>query len=246
MKKRSRSRRRSFQWQDAPENPTISYATMTASTRFDDDDETLRWEDPTTFAEGGLDAAEACYVDDGLDDDDETLSLHDLGMVDPETVLEAIADISDRYLSDVEGDLIWLMRQGRRPVEISRILKVPECEIVRLRKNCFRKIRTVYRYDYMHDKAAFLENAVRDLGLNTKQARIFQMFFQYHGLRQIAETISTRPSNVHRSLEMMRRRLAGLYPAGHEYHFFIGAFRDFKYLCLTVRAEPRGTREPSP
>lgn len=177
-------------------------------------------------------------VDDDVDDTSGLL-LSDLGGVDPASVLMAIDQISERYLSDLESDLVWLMRQGRRPVEISRILQIPECEVVRLRRNCFRKIRTVYLYDYHHDKAQFLSGAVTLLGLNQKQERIFSMFFNYYGLRQIAETIGTRPSNIHRSLQMMRRKLqavANENVADPQFdHFYLQAFDDFKYLCLTLR-----------
>lgn len=168
------------------------------------------------------------------------LSLFDLGDVEPTSVITAMDSISEKYLSDLESDLVWLMRQGRRPVEISRILHIPECEVVRLRRNCFRKIRTVYLYDHHHDKAAFLETTIPLLGLNPKQARIYTMFFNYYGLRQIAETIGTRPSNIHRSLQMMRRKLQALADADGEAvsfdHFYLNAFNDFKYLCLTLRS----------
>lgn len=176
-------------------------------------------------------------VDDDQDDDPGLL-LRDLGDVDPTTVLLAIDTICERYLSDLESDLVWLMRHGRRPVEISRILRIPECEVVRLRKNCFRKIKTVYLYDFHHDKAQFFQRMIPLLQLNPKQMRIFTMFFNYFGLRQIAETIGTRPSNIHRSLQMMRRKmqeLAQADPAPFDV-FYLNAFDDFKYLCLTLRA----------
>lgn len=174
-------------------------------------------------------------------EDDNGFLLQDLGGVNPADVLKAIDEICERYLSDLESDLVWLMRQGRRPVEISRILQIPECEVVRLRRNCFRKIRTVYLYDYHHDKKTFLDTAISLLGLNAKQTRIFTMFFNYYGLRQIAETIGTRPSNIHRSLQMMRRKLDALAASddpstGTRFdHFYLNAFDDFKYLCLTLR-----------
>lgn len=168
-------------------------------------------------------------------DDEGFLILADVGGIDPDEVLYAIEEISDKYLSDLEADLIWLMRQGRRPVEISRILKIPECEVVRLRRNCFRKIRTVYLYDYHHDKRAFLRR-VSDICLfSPKQTRVLQMFFGYYGLRQIAETIGSRPSNVHRSLEMMRKKIDAALTPDDPMRFFLGAFKDFKYLCLTLR-----------
>jgi len=176
--------------------------------------------------------------DEDSDSDDSSFMLSGLGDIDPEAMLRAIDEISDRYLSDMESDLIWLMRQGRRPVEISRILSIPECEVVRLRRNCFRKIRTVYLYDYHYDKAAFLSTVPRLLHLNAKQTRIFTMFFNYYGLRQIAETIGTRPSNIHRSLQMMRRKLqdlAALSAMPPFDPFYLNAFHDFKYLCLTLR-----------
>lgn len=171
--------------------------------------------------------------------EDDTLSLQDLGGIDAQGVLENIDAICANYLSDIETDLIWLMRKGRRPVEISRILRIPECEVVRLRRNCFRKIRTVYLYDYAHDKQSFLTMSTALLNLNPKQSRIFTMFFSYYGLRQIAETIGTRPSNIHRSLQMMRRKLQAIAAADAEGlafdHFYLNAFDDFKYLCLTLR-----------
>lgn len=179
---------------------------------------------------------------DGDEADDESFLLKDLGDVDPTAVLAAIDTISAQYLSDLESDLIWLMRQGRRPVEISRILRIPECEVVRLRRNCFRKIRTVYLYDYHHHKLNFLSMSIALLNLNPKQERIFRMFFSYYGLRQIAETIGTRPSNIHRSLQMMRRKLQAIADADEHGiafdHFYLNAFNDFKYLCLTLRPVP--------
>jgi hypothetical protein len=188
-----------------------------------------------------VDVSEASLIYDpeAPTEDDESLLLSDIGSVDSLEVFKSIEEISDRYLSDIENDLIWLMRQGRRPVEVSRILCIPECEVVRLRRNCFRKIRTVYLYDYHHNKTHFLKMATALLDLNPKQERIFKMFFSYYGLRQIAETIGTRPSNVHRSLQMMRRKLQAI-AATDEHgiafdHFYLNAFEDFKYLCLTLR-----------
>lgn len=188
--------------------------------------------DDTEWDEPSYDPEEESEDDDGL------LSLTALGDVEPEHVLAAVTTICDTYLSDVENDFIWLMREGRRPVEISRILHVAECEVVRLRRNCFRKIRTVYLYDYHHDKQAFFREVIPLLELNAKQVRIFTMFYSYYGLRQIAETISTTPGNVHRSLQMMRRKMESLLPAGSPHRFYLGAFEDFKYLCLALRANP--------
>lgn len=206
----------------------ISYATLTYANVgpiYDD-------EDDNELSEESL-----VYDPESEHEDDALFLLQDLGDVDPARVLEAIDSICEQYLSDLESDLIWLMRQGRRPVEISRILHIPECEVVRLRRNCFRKIRTVYLYDHHHDKKQFLQKAVPLLGLNSKQVRIFTMFFNYYGLRQIAETIGTRPSNIHRSLQMMRRKLLAISADGSNGvdPFYLNAFDDFKYLCLTLR-----------
>lgn len=210
----------------------LSYATMQYAHWSSDWDE----EDDLVLSEEAM----VCDPDVGVDEaDDESFLLKDLGDVDPMEVLGAIDTICSQYLSDLESDLIWLMRQGRRPVEISRILRIPECEVVRLRRNCFRKIRTVYLYDYHHNKTNFLTMSIAMLDLNDKQKRIFTMFFNYYGLRQIAETIGTRPSNIHRSLQMMRRKLQAIADSDEHGiafdHFYLNAFNDFKYLCLTLR-----------
>lgn len=206
---------------------TVSHATLAYAHYIDDEDE------------APVDPEQLVYDPEAEDDHDTPFLLHDLGGVDLSTVLTAIDTICEKYLSDLESDLVWLMRQGRRPVEISRILRIPECEVVRLRRNCFRKIRTVYLYDYHHDKQVFLDKATALLMLNPKQVRIFTMFFNYYGLRQIAQTIGTRPSNIHRSLQMMRRKLQGIAATDPEEkafdHFYLNAFDDFKYLCLTLR-----------
>lgn len=221
--------RRARRAPSAVEMTSIGFATRISASR-----------DPYDTDEDEAPVDEALIYDPHAESpEDETLSLTDLGGVDPLGVLESIHDICANYLSDIETDLIWLMRKGRRPVEISRILRIPECEVVRLRRNCFRKIRTVYLYDYHHDKQAFLTLSIALLDLNPKQERIFRMFFNYYGLRQIAETIGTRPSNIHRSLQMMRRKLQAI-AANDEYglafdHFYLNAFDDFKYLCLTLR-----------
>jgi hypothetical protein len=183
--------------------------------------------------------ADLIYDPDTDAEDHSQALLSGLGDVDSLQVIEVLNKITERYLSDIESNLIWLMLKGRRPVEISRILHIPECEVVRLRRNCFRKIRTVYLYDFHHDKAEFLASTTALLALNPKQERIFTMFFNYYGLRQIAETIGTRPSNIHRSLQMMRRKLQAIAegdPEGQAFdHFYLNAFKDFKYLCLKVR-----------
>lgn len=174
-----------------------------------------------------------------LDEDDTGLVwLKQLGPVDSNEVMVAIDEITDKYFTNVEGDLIWLMRQGRRPVEISRILRIPECEVVRLRRNCFRKIRVVYTYDYFRDKEAFLLHATTLLNLNEKQSRILRMFFNYHGLRPIAEAIGTRPSNIHRSLESVKTRLDNLLPEDSEFRPFLKCFQEFKYLHLNLARSP--------
>lgn len=216
--------------QRAVGGPTIGYATLAYATGvpgYDDEDDNECTVDSMV------------YDPEAEQDEDESFLLRDLGGVDPAQVLSAIDGISEKYLSDIESDLVWLMRQGRRPVEISRILRIPECEVVRLRRNCFRKIRTVYLYDYHHNKEHFLVMSISLLNLNPKQERIFRMFFNYYGLRQIAETIGTRPSNIHRSLQMMRRKLRTIADAdakGDTFdHFYLNAFDDFKYLCLTLR-----------
>lgn len=209
---------------------TVGFATMTYSAPHEFEFE----EEIEQPADEGL-----VYDPAAAEEEDDAVLLSDLGGVDSTGVLLAIDEISDKYLSDIESDLIWLMRQGRRPVEISRILRIPECEVVRLRRNCFRKLRTVYLYDYHHDKKSFLTMSTALLELNPKQTRIFTMFFNYYGLRQIAETIGTRPSNIHRSLQMMRRKLQAIAAADEHGiafdHFYLNAFDDFKYLCLTLR-----------
>lgn len=174
------------------------------------------------------------FAEDLLDEGTDSLSLKLLGTVDPVEVIAAIREISKRFLSTIEADLIYLMLESRRPVEISRILRVPECEVVRLRKNCFKKIRIVYQYDYKHDKAAFLAAVRPLLGLTPKQDRILEMFYDYYGLRQIAETIGTRPSNVHRSLRTMRAKIDAVLPPDSPHRVYLGAFQDFKYLGLAL------------
>jgi hypothetical protein len=175
---------------------------------------------------------------DGSEDSQGFVWLKQLGVVDSSEVMVAIDEITDNYFTNVEGNLIWLMRQGRRPVEISRILRIPECEVVRLRRNCFRKIRVVYTYDYFYDKQAFLIHAAELLRLNEKQFRILKMFFNYQGLRPIAEAIGTRPSNIHRSLESIKTRLDNLLPEDSEYRPFLRCFQEFKYLHLNTAERP--------
>jgi hypothetical protein len=170
------------------------------------------------------------------DEGDGLITLSTLGAVNPGELLDALDEISDRYLSDVETNLLWLMRQGRRPVEISRILRIPECEVVRLRRNCFRKVRVIFTFDYYWDKTRFVAHAIDLLVLNEKQARILTMFFDYYGLRPIAEVIGTRPSNIHRSLEAIRKKLEEALPEGSEYRQYLGAFDQFKYLNVLHRS----------
>lgn len=209
----------------------------TTSAAFANNDDAFVGLDDTDWDEPSYDPGEDSEEDDSL------LSLTSLGNVDPERVLASITEICDAYLSDTENDFIWLMREGRRPVEISRILHIAECEVVRLRRNCFRKIKTVYLYDYHHDKHAFFRDVIPLLDLNAKQVRIFTMFYGYYGLRQIAETISTTPGNVHRALQTMRRKMESLLAPDSPHRFYLGAFEDFKYLCLALKANPASAQE---
>ena len=148
-------------------------------------------------------------------------------------MLDSIEVISEKYLTSLEANLIYLMRLNRRPVEISRILKIPECEVVRLRRNCFRKIRTIFLYEFDRDKKEFVTHVIELLSLNEKQQRIINMFFDYYGLRPIAEVIGTRPSNIHRSLESMKAKLLKRITEDSSDRFFINAFDDFKYLNVS-------------
>lgn len=231
--KRARYQRTSHNHRRRLENATVSESALRHVGWFDGMHAVVRSQDAGSEEPG--ESEEEPMYDPTEDSGENGLLLTDLGPIDPHDVMAAIESISDHYLSDLEADLVWLMRQGRRPVEISRILKIPECEVVRLRRNCFRKIRTVFLYDHQHDKARFLAWVEEHAGFSPKQLRVLTMFFQYHGLRQIAETIGSRPSNVHRSLEMMRRRLLVLLPDEPPLRFFLGAFKEFKYLCLTIR-----------
>lgn len=171
---------------------------------------------------------------DDHDEQSNFINLSGIGKVEPAQIFEALDEISAKYLTDIEGDLIDLMRKGRRPVEISRILKIPECEVVRLRRNCFRKIRVVFSYDYFRNKERFVNFTIEFLKLNEKQSRILTMFFDYYGLRPIAEVIGTRPSNIHRSLESIKAKLIERLDPSHEYYSFLDAFRDLKYLNLRI------------
>jgi hypothetical protein len=193
--------------------------------------------DPTV-----LDAEEREYhweveIDTGQDEG--FINLAGIGVVEAGQIFEALDEISEKYLTDIEGDLIDLMRKGRRPVEISRILKIPECEVVRLRRNCFRKIRVVFTYDYFNNKERFVNFTIDFLKLNEKQSRILKMFFDYYGLRPIAEVIGTRPSNIHRSLESIKAKLLERLKPDHEYYSFLSAFRDLKYLNLRISGGSR-------
>lgn len=165
----------------------------------------------------------------------DTMFITDFGNIDVSESCQSILDISDKFFTNLEADLVFLLKDGRRSVEISKILQIPECEVIRLRRNTFRKLRILYLYEKHLDKQKFVDRVLTLIKMNDKQQRIFTMFFNFYGLRQIAEAIGSRPSNVHRSLSLIKDRIEEVIPADDPDRVFLNAFRDFKYLRLVVR-----------
>jgi len=109
---------------------------------------------------------------------------------------EVIQEITDQYLSDLEGKIVFLMKMQRRNKEIAEILNIQDSEVVRLRKNLIRKIECIYRYHYMMPYADFLRFC--KMILTPRQYDYLDRYFVcFYKLHEIAKEFMTQPSNVH-------------------------------------------------
>ena len=171
-------------------------------------------------------------------EDDGTLFLKELGTrKDPAEVLAVVEEIAKKHLTSQEGDLLWLLMQGRRQAEVAQVLKISEAKVVAVKKALFRKIRVVYTYSYHHDKAAFLEEARKVLSLDSHQDRVLTLFFKYNNLQQIADSLGTLSSNVFRTLSILRKHLDKALPEDSPHRFFLNGFKDLTRLRLRAPEE---------
>lgn len=145
--------------------------------------------------------------------------------------LSTLQEICNSYLTDFEYDLVYLILNGRRNKEISLILDIPESEVVRLKRNITRKIKTVYRYHFKLNYLDFFRFASNVL--NDKQMQYLIRYYRdLKRLREIAEEFSTQTSNVHRALRTAQNKLEVSVDEDSPLRQFFGCFKDLPYLNI--------------
>lgn len=145
--------------------------------------------------------------------------------------LSTLQEICDSYLTDFEYDLVYLILHGRRNKEISLILDIPESEVVRLKRNIIRKIKTVYKYHFKLNYLDFFRFATNVL--NDKQMQYLVRYYRdLKRLREIAEEFNTQTSNIHRALRTAQHKLASSVDENSPLREFFGCFKDLPYLNI--------------
>lgn len=145
--------------------------------------------------------------------------------------VSTLNEICEKYLTNEEHDLVYLLVNGRRNKEIAIILDLPPCEVIRLKKNIIRKIKTIYKYHYKLNYFDFFRFA--SLILNKKQILYLIRYYRdFKRLREIAKEFKTQTSNIHRQLRTIASKLDKSVDPDSPLREFFGCFHDLPYLNI--------------
>jgi predicted DNA-binding protein (UPF0251 family) len=144
---------------------------------------------------------------------------------------EKLLNLSHKYLTDEDTDFIYLVLHGRRTKEISMLLNVAPCEVVRRRRVLTRKIRVIYTYHYKYNYIEFIKFASKVLYPDQLQCLILH-YVQLMSLQRIANHMGVQPSTAKRWLSNARAILEEAMEDRPELKIFLNSFEDLTYLNI--------------
>lgn len=168
----------------------------------------------------------ASSSDDKLDD---FMSLLEEDLENSQRVL-LLLDIAKRYFSVVEAEILFLFLKNRRNKDISLILGIQEPEVARFKKIIIKKAAIYYKFCYVIDISCYKEHVIQTLNLNDKQAEIFRNFLDFRSLSYIGTEVGSKSSNMHRSLNSIRRKIEEALPDHPEFKIVLDFFDSSKYI----------------
>jgi hypothetical protein len=144
---------------------------------------------------------------------------------------ETLMTLSTKYLTDEDTDFIYLVLRGRRTKEVSMLLDVAPCEVVRRKKVLTRKIRVIYTYHYKYNYIEFIKFAAKVLYPDQLQCLILH-YVQLMSLQRIANHMGIQPSTAKRWLTNSKAILAKAMEDRDELKIFLSSFEDLTYLNI--------------
>ena len=141
-----------------------------------------------------------------------------------------LQDIAKRYFSKIEAEVTFLLLKNRRNKDISMILGIQEPEVARFKKLVIRKAAIYYRFKYQNDVEKYKEPLTQILELNEKQADILSNFLNFRSLSYIGNTVGSKSSNMHRSLNAIKNRLLKVIDEHPEFNIILEFFEASKYI----------------
>ena len=141
--------------------------------------------------------------------------------------------ITNKYLPPVDTDFLYLILKGRRTKEISLLLGIVPCEVVRRRRILTRKIKMIYVYHYKLDYLPFLKFAAKTLYPDQFQCLILH-YLELMSLQKIATRMGIEPSTAKRWLTTIKAKLTAeiKHKGLDELKVFLDSFSDLTYLNI--------------
>jgi hypothetical protein len=144
---------------------------------------------------------------------------------------ETLMALAHKYLTEEETDFIYLVLHGRRTKEISMLLEVAPCEVVRRKKVLTRKIRVIYTYHYKYNYIEFIKFAAKVLYPDQLQCLILH-YVQLMSLQRIANHMGIQPSTAKRWLTNAKTALSEAMEDREDLKVFLDSFEELTYLNI--------------
>ena len=119
---------------------------------------------------------------------------------------DLLSTISETYLTPSEQEFIMLTLNERRTKEISELLDLLPCEVVRRRKVITKKIKAIYTYHYKLNYVEFLRFAVNVL-TEDKFKCLIMYYVEMKSLKDISQILNTQSFKVLRKLHAAKDTL---------------------------------------
>lgn len=145
--------------------------------------------------------------------------------------IDVLEEICSTYLTQSEHDIVFLILHGRRNKELSMILNIQESEVVRLKRNIIRKIKTVHKFHYKLNYIDFFRFASNVL-TDRQMQYLIRHYRDLRRLHEISDEFKTQTSNVHRALRTIGYKLDKAIDRDSPLREFLDCFTEMPYLNI--------------
>lgn len=169
---------------------------------------------------------------DSIDNEqsEEDAILSDALFADKQQNVLMLLDIAKRYLQPLEAEILFLFMRNRRNKDISMILNIQEPEVARYKKIIIKKCLIFGIFCYIIHISQYSKYIAALLGLNEKQERVFKLFLEFRSLSYISEHVDSKSSNMHRSLNAIKKRIVSMLPKHPELKIVVDFYNYSKYI----------------